>query len=97
MSKVKIAATIPLCFLKEKDSFIAFSPALDLSTCGRTFNEAKKNFSAALEIFFEECISMGTLNEVLASCGWEKDRKKGWEPPTYIGESRIELPNLATA
>jgi predicted RNase H-like HicB family nuclease len=97
MRKVKLAGTIPLCFLKEKDSFVAFSPALDLSTCGRTFDEAKKNFSEALEIFFEECISMGTLKEVLESCGWEKDREKGWEPPTYIGESRIELPLLASA
>jgi predicted RNase H-like HicB family nuclease len=69
LPKVKIKGTIPLCFMREKDSFIAFTPALDLSTCGRTFEEAKKNFAEALEIFFEECFSMGTLKEVLESRG----------------------------
>jgi hypothetical protein len=95
MQKIKIKGTIPLCFMKEKDSIIAFTPALDLSTCGRTFEEAKKNFIEALDIFFEECLRMGTLKDVLESCGWAKDRKNGWEPPSYIGEDRIELPRVA--
>lgn len=68
MQKIKISGTIPLCFMKEKKSFIAFSPALDLSTCGRTFEEAKKNFAEALEIFIEECLKMGTLGKVLGLC-----------------------------
>jgi predicted RNase H-like HicB family nuclease len=50
MVKLEINGTVPLCFMKEKSSFIAFSPALDLSTCGKTFEEAKTNFSEALEI-----------------------------------------------
>jgi len=83
--------------MKEKGSFVAFSPALDLSTCGKTFEEAKKNFSEALDIFFEECIEMGTLHEVLESYGWEKSGKNGWKPPAYIGEDRIALPRLMTA
>ena len=81
--------------MREKDSFIAFTPALDLSTCGRTLEEAKKNFAEALVIFFEECLRMGTLNDVLESCGWVKSRKNGWEPPAYIGEDRVEIPQLA--
>lgn len=97
MPKVRIKGTIPLCFMKENKTYIAFSPALDLSTCGRTFEEAKKNFAEAMEIFFEECLKMGTLKQVLESCGWQKDRKRGWEPPAYIGEDRIEFPNLASA
>ena len=97
MQKVKIKGTIPLCFMREKDSFVAFTPALDLSTCGRTYEEAKKNFAEALDILFEECSKMGTLKDVLESCGWVKDRKNGWEAPSYIGEDRIELPHLATA
>jgi hypothetical protein len=40
---------------------------------------------------------MNSLGEVLESCGWVKDEKRGWEPPVYIGEDRIELSNLVTA
>jgi predicted RNase H-like HicB family nuclease len=94
---IKIRGAIPLCFLKEGKAFVAFSPALDLSTCGKTFDEARENFAEALEIFFEECLKMGTLAEALESYGWVKDRKNEWEPPVYIGESRIELPHLAPA
>jgi predicted RNase H-like HicB family nuclease len=93
----KINGTIPVFFTKEKESFVAFSPALDLSTCGQTIEEARRNFAEALEIFFEECIKMNSLGEVLESCGWVKDEKRGWEPPVYIGEDRIELSNLVTA
>jgi predicted RNase H-like HicB family nuclease len=93
----KINGTIPVFFTKEKESFVAFSPALDLSTCGPTIEEARRNFAEALEIFFEECIKMNSLGEVLESCGWVKDEKRGWEPPVYIGEDRIELSNLVTA
>jgi hypothetical protein len=96
MAKTKIKAAIPLIFMKEKKTFIAYSPALDLSSCGRTFEEAKNNFIEALRIFYEECISMGTLNEVLESCGWERINKK-WSPPSFISEEHIELPELATA
>jgi predicted RNase H-like HicB family nuclease len=93
----KINGTIPVFFTKEKESFVAFSGALDLSTCGQTIEEARRNFAEALEIFFEECIKMNSLGEVLESCGWVKDEKRGWEPPVYIGEDRIELSNLVTA
>jgi hypothetical protein len=61
-----------------------------------TFEEAKMNFSEALEIFFEECLKMGTLQDILDSCGWVK-RKTGWVPPAYVGEDRIKLPQFATA
>jgi hypothetical protein len=95
--RIRIKGKLPLCFMREKESFIAFSPALDLSTCGRSLEEAKKNFIEALDIFFEECLKMGTLNEVLESCGWSRDKKKGWEPPAYIGEERVDIPQLAAA
>jgi hypothetical protein len=54
------------------------------------------NFSEALEIFFEKCLKMGTLQDILDSCGWVK-RKTRWVPPAYIGEDRIKLPQFARA
>ena len=45
------AQNLPVLFLKEDKMFVAYSPALDLSTCGKTFEEAKKNFGQAMDIF----------------------------------------------
>jgi len=70
-------------FIKEGETFVAYSPALDLSTCGDTFEEAQKNFEEIVRIFFGELVKMGTLEEVLSSLGWRRS-KKLWTPPTVI-------------
>ncbi|MGA1796695.1 MAG: type II toxin-antitoxin system HicB family antitoxin [bacterium] len=88
---IKIKGKIPVSFFKEGRMFVAYSIVLDLSTCGETFEEAKKNFMEALNIFFEECIKMGTLVEVLESYGWEKIGKS-WQPPAYIGHEDLPIP-----
>jgi hypothetical protein len=94
----KIASQIPVIFLKEKDSFIAYSPAVDLTTYGKSLEEAKKNFEEAFSLFVSECIDMGTLDEVLESCGWVKIKNKKWEPPIYIGNDDVKIPaELAAA
>lgn len=60
-------------FFREGKYYIAHSPALDLSTCGKDFDEAKKRFEEAVEIFFKELIKRGTLEEVLLQdLGWQK-------------------------
>ena len=73
IKKVEVSS-IPVFFLKERTSFVAYSPVVDVTTCGRTLEEAKTNFTEALDIFFEECTAMGTLEKVLESLGWEKKR-----------------------
>ena len=40
-------------FIKQENRYIAYSPALDLSTSGKTFEEAKKHFAEAATLFFE--------------------------------------------
>jgi predicted RNase H-like HicB family nuclease len=97
-TKIQIPASIPVFFLRERDSFVGYSPVLDLSTCGRTLEEARANFSEALDIFFEECTAMGTLEKVLESLGWEKKRgSKQWLPPVQVHEETIKLPEFAFA
>lgn len=72
MKNIAIKFALPVSILKEGDSFIAYTPALDLSTSGDTFEDAQKNFDEAVNIFFEELIEMGTTNEVLEGLGWQK-------------------------
>jgi predicted RNase H-like HicB family nuclease len=60
-----ITASLSVTFFKERDQFVAFSPALDLSTCGKTFQEARERFAEAADLFIEETVKMGTSEEVL--------------------------------
>jgi hypothetical protein len=72
---------LPVSIKKEGDVYIAYTPALDISTYGTTKGEAKKSFNELVTVFFEEFIdNPDGLNIVLESLGWTK-RKNNWQPP----------------
>ena len=82
--KKDIQAKIPVILFEEGDKIVAYSPAIDLSTCGDTEEQARKRFVEAASIFFDELIRMGTMTDVLTECGWHKmPRKETWMPPKY--------------
>jgi predicted RNase H-like HicB family nuclease len=82
-----------ITFYREGKMFIAYSPALNLSTCGDSEEQARERFEEALKIFLEEVDKMGTLEDVLAECGWTKvaHPRKHWQPPIYVGQSQREV------
>ena len=57
---------------KEGDAFVAYLPALDLSTHGETFEDAMAASKTAAKAFIEQLIQMGTLDEVMTELGWER-------------------------
>jgi len=81
--KPKFQLTVSI--IKEGNRYIAYSPALDLSTSGKNYEEAKKRFNEMVNIFFEEVIKAGTLKEVLENLGWKRI-KSAWNPPVVIGQ-----------
>lgn len=83
MKKTAIKFGLPISILKEGDIFIAYTPALDLSTYGDTFEDAQRNFVEAVNIFFEELMEMGTMNEVLEGLGWQKQNNM-FTPPVVV-------------
>lgn len=93
MHKSIKSLNLPVSFLKEADQFVAYTPALDLSTSGETLKEAKKNFTEAVEIFFDEIVSMGTFEEVLLDLGWKK-QEHDLVPPAVIsqGTESVRVP-----
>jgi predicted RNase H-like HicB family nuclease len=84
MDKPQYKVSISVVVLKEGNSFIAYSPALDLSTVGDTFDEAKLRFQEALRVFFEEIIENGTANKALMELGWQREDKH-LVPPVIVG------------
>ena len=92
MSKTQITYTkcsLPVIFLQEGKKVIAHTPALDLSTCGKDFDHAKKRFEELIDIFFKETED---LEEVLLECGWQKaTRPQRWIPPSLVGQVQEEI------
>lgn len=58
----KVSVNLTVNFFREKNKFIAYSPALDLSTSGKTLEEAKKNFAEISRLFIEELEKKGSIN-----------------------------------
>lgn len=90
MKKMNLKFSLPVSVLKEGNRFIAYTPALDISTSGKTYEEAKKRFEELVLIFFEELNGLGTTEEVLKDLGWKKVKKK-WNPPVVISQESQEI------
>ena len=74
--------------LKQAGRYIAYSPALDLSTSGKTEKEAKRRFEEASAIFMEELDAAGTLYDVLRELGWYQVQKQ-WSPPKILSQEAV--------
>ncbi len=83
MKKAKFEISLPITIFKEGKSFVAYSPALNLSTSAQTYEKAQSRFAEAVEIFFDELARMGTMDKVLAEMGWQKV-KSNWRPPVVV-------------
>ena len=70
--------------LEENKVFIAYSPELDVSSCGSTVEESKKNLKIAVKLFIEEAEKMGTLEDILIEAGYKKDTANNWIAPKMI-------------
>ena len=85
MRQYPIEGRLPIMIFREGKSFVSYAPNLDLSSCGDTQEEAKRNLGDAIAILIEECLKDGTLEDVLRSCGWREKRKpsRQWLPPEF--------------
>ena len=58
---------------KEGTLFVAHVPELDVSSCGNTEADARRNIRDAVSGFLENAKEMGTLKDVLEDCGYQFD------------------------
>lgn len=86
----KLSAQLPVSIFKEGKHFVAFAPALDLSTSGKSYEQVIARFNEVAEIFFEELAKKGTTEEVLLGLGWEKI-KKHFSPPSLIAQESLQV------
>jgi hypothetical protein len=87
----EIALTVQVW--KEGASHVAYSPELDISSCGKTASQAKTRLREAVSLFLEEAARMGTLQEILAESGFEQRGKTYRQRPILAREKmRLTLP-----
>jgi len=80
--KMKLV-NLPITVFKEGKSYVAYSPALNLSTSAKTYQKAQVRFAETVKIFFEELADMGTTDKVLSGLGWQKVNST-WRPPIVV-------------
>jgi len=67
---------------QEGDSYLAYCPALQLSTYGDSVNDVKEAFEDLVRSYAEDSHKMGTLEKDLISHGWILQSTTGIaEPP----------------
>ena len=55
---------------KEGPTFVAHVPELDVSSCGDSEAQARKNIRDAVSGFLETAKELGTLNDILEESGY---------------------------
>jgi len=76
---------VEIIILKEGKYFVAYCPALELSSYGKSQSKALSAFEENLGIFLEETLKKQTLEKVLLGLGWilQQKPKANYQPPRY--------------
>ena len=75
---------------KEGEAYVAYVPALDLSSCGATDDEARRNIRDAVRGFLATSADRGTLDEILEEAGYQPDGD-GWRAPEFVSMDRLTM------
>ncbi len=68
--------SIEYYIFREGDNLIAYCPSLDISTSGKDYGDAVKNFFERFQIYVETCLELGTLVGRSARPRLESHREK---------------------
>jgi len=82
--------SVTVHIFKEGETFVAYVPELDLSSCGSTDEEARKNIRDAVRGFLKTSESMGTLDEILEEAGYRREGRN-WRAPEFVSLDRLTM------
>lgn len=76
---------------KENDTYVAYCPELDVSSCGDSVEHAREMLKTAVKLFIEEAGKIGTLEDILAESHYKKDESGKWLPPKLVATELVSL------
>jgi hypothetical protein len=75
---------------KEGDQYVAHAMPLDVMSSGPTPDSARHTLDEAMRAFLLTAANIGTLDQVLEDCGYER-RGDHWQSPNFVALERHEL------
>jgi predicted RNase H-like HicB family nuclease len=76
---------------KEGETYVAYCPELDLSSCGSSVSHAKEMLRTAIRLFLEEAEKMGTLKDILSEIHYTVNRDGRYVPPKIVAAEEVSL------
>ena len=74
---------------KEENTYVAYCPEFDISSCGQDVQHAKEMLKTAVRLFVEEAEKMGTLEDILDESRYKKDPRGRWIPPKLVATELV--------
>ncbi|MBI2487803.1 MAG: type II toxin-antitoxin system HicB family antitoxin [Deltaproteobacteria bacterium] len=90
MTQESVEIDLIMQIWKEGNMYVSYSPDLDISSCGGTSEEAKRNLYEAIEALLEEAERMGTLQDILEEAGFVREDTT-WRRPDIIATERVRF------
>jgi len=79
--RIEYKVALPVFLIREDGMIVAYTPALNLGSCGRSQPEAVRRLGHAIKLFFSELVDMGTMDKALGELGWTKVDDKRYTAP----------------
>lgn len=79
-------------FFWEGNACVGYCPELDVSSCGGSVEEARKNLKTAVRLFVEEAERLGTLREILVEAGYQATSDGRWVSPRLVATELMTVP-----
>ncbi len=75
---------------KAGDTYVAYVPELNVSSCGTSDGEACKNIRDAVEGLIETSRATGTLSEILEESGYAREGD-AWRALQFVSFGRMKV------
>ncbi len=76
---------------REDNTYVAYCPGLDVSSCGNSVEHAKKMLKTAIRLFLEEAEKMNNLKIYLKKQITRKMQVVKWLPPKLVATESVGL------
>jgi len=76
---------------KEDETYVAYCPELDISSCGESIEHAKEMLKTSVRLFIEEAEKMRTLEDILEESRYKKDASGRWLPPKLLATEVVSI------